>query len=122
VECLGGLTFPSSVDVEHEELAVESALAVDRVVDPSAAVMATRRLNPDSRAVPCPASSNVPLANVAVASQRRSASAVSGARQAADEGRTADAHQHAEAVLAFAEQTGAVLYHQRAETFVRASA
>jgi hypothetical protein len=44
------------------------------------------------------------------------------ARQATDEGRTADAHQHAEAVLAFAEQTGATLYQQRAEVFVKASA
>jgi hypothetical protein len=44
------------------------------------------------------------------------------ARQAADEGRTADAHQHAEAVLAFAEQTGASLYQQRAEVFIKASA
>jgi class 3 adenylate cyclase len=44
------------------------------------------------------------------------------AQQAADQGRTADANQHAEAVLAFAEQTGAMLYRQRAEVFLRASA
>ena len=44
------------------------------------------------------------------------------ARQAADEGRTADAHRHAEEVLAFAERTGASLYRQRAAAFVRASA
>ena len=44
------------------------------------------------------------------------------ARQAADEGRTADAHQHAEAVLAFSEETGASLYQQRAEVFIKASA
>ena len=31
------------------------------------------------------------------------------ARQAANEGRTADAHRHAEAVLAFAKRTGASL-------------
>ena len=32
------------------------------------------------------------------------------ARQAADEGRTADAYRHAQAVLGFAERTGASLY------------
>ena len=40
------------------------------------------------------------------------------ARQAADQGRTADAHRHAEAVFTFAERTGASLYRQRAEVFV----
>jgi hypothetical protein len=44
------------------------------------------------------------------------------ARHAADEGRTADAHQHAKALLAFAEQTAASLYHHRAEAFINASA
>ena len=44
------------------------------------------------------------------------------ARQAADQGRTADAHRHAEAVLDFAELTGASLYERRAEAFVKASA
>ena len=44
------------------------------------------------------------------------------ASQATDEGRTADAHRHAEAVLAFAERTGASLYERRAEAFVKASA
>jgi len=34
----------------------------------------------------------------------------------------ADAHRHAEVVLAFAEQTGASLYQQRAEVFIKASA
>lgn len=44
------------------------------------------------------------------------------AHQAADETRTADAHGLAEAVLAFAKQTGATLYQQRAELLVKASA
>jgi class 3 adenylate cyclase len=44
------------------------------------------------------------------------------ARKAADQGRTAEAHRHGEAVLEFARQTGAALYQQRAEALVRASA
>ena len=44
------------------------------------------------------------------------------AQQAADEGRTADAHRHADAVLGFAKRTGASLYERRAEAFIRASA
>ena len=38
------------------------------------------------------------------------------AQQATDEGRTADAHQHAEVVLGFAKRTGASLYERRARS------
>ena len=44
------------------------------------------------------------------------------ARQAASEGRTADAHRHAEAILAFAKTTGATFYQSHAEALVKASA
>ena len=44
------------------------------------------------------------------------------AQQATDEGRTADAHQHAEVVLGFAKRTGASLYERRAGAFVKATA
>ena len=44
------------------------------------------------------------------------------ARQAADEGRTADAHQHAEAVLALRRADGRFALRARAEAFVKASA
>ena len=44
------------------------------------------------------------------------------ARQAAKEGRHSDAHHHASVVLAMAEKTGATLYQQQAEEFLKASA
>jgi hypothetical protein len=44
------------------------------------------------------------------------------AHQAANEGRLADAAHHAQAVLAFADQTGAAFYQRRAETLIAASA
>lgn len=43
-------------------------------------------------------------------------------RQASEQGRPANAVVHAEAVLAFAGQTGAVVYQRQAETLIAASA
>ena len=44
------------------------------------------------------------------------------AAQARSQGRTADAHRHAEAVIEFAKRTGAVAYQQRAEALLAATA
>jgi hypothetical protein len=44
------------------------------------------------------------------------------AQNATAEGRSADAAYPAQAVLAFAEKTGATLYQRQAEQFLRASA
>jgi class 3 adenylate cyclase len=44
------------------------------------------------------------------------------ANQATQNGRTANAQKHANAVLAFAEKTGSTLYQERAEGFLKASA
>jgi hypothetical protein len=44
------------------------------------------------------------------------------AQKATAEGRATDAAHHAEAVLSFAQQTGAILYQRQAEEFLKASA
>jgi hypothetical protein len=44
------------------------------------------------------------------------------AENASTQGRAADASHHAQAVLVFAEQTGAILYKRQAEQFLKASA